>query len=85
MDTNTVNPTPTSNPTSNLAPTKRPRIKDALASGICKGTDSMVSIVDGVAVRIKLHNLSVATELIDDFGIEKITAGQQLISSISKL
>lgn len=84
MDTNTVNPTPTA-----TVVTKRPRIKDSVALGICRGTESAVKIVDSVAdtigavaVRVKLHNVATAADAIDEYGIDKIKQAQQLIQGL---
>lgn len=69
--------------------TRRPRIKDALASGIIdttksvtKAVDSGADIIGAVAVRIKLHNISCAADLIDELGSDKVNQAQQLISNL---
>lgn len=83
MDTTstTVNPTTVAFP--------KVRVKHALSYGICKGTESAVrvadsaaNIVEAVAVRIKLHNISTAADIIDELGNEKVTQAQQLISKL---
>lgn len=68
---------------------RRPRIKDALAQGICDGTTSVVKIVDSAAevvnacaVRVKLHNISTAADIIDEVGLDKVTQAQELISKL---
>lgn len=83
MDTNNVNPT------ASPVVQKRPRIKDSVALGICRGTESAVKIVDSVAdtigaiaTRVKLHNVSTAADILDEYGTDKVTAAQTLISNL---
>lgn len=83
-DTNT-----TASSTASPVVQKRPRIKDSVALGICRGTDSAVKIVDSVAetigavaVRVKLHNVATAADAIDEYGIDKIKQAQQLIQGL---
>lgn len=79
------------NPTTVTAtvPTRRPRIKDAIASGICDGTASAVRIVNSAAdvvgacaTRIKLHNVSTAADILDEYGSQKVKEAQQLIAGL---
>lgn len=77
------------NPTVSPVVTRRPRIKDALAIGICdttksvtKAVDSGAEIINAVAVRIKLHNISCAADLIDELGSDKVNQAQELISKL---
>lgn len=84
MADTTTNPTVTA-----TVQTRRPRIKDSIASGICKGTDAAVKIVsnsadvvEAISTRIKLHNVSTAADIIDEYGAEKIALAQQLIAKL---
>lgn len=83
MDTNTVNPATVA------TVTRRPRIKDAIASGICDGTTAAVKmvsstaeVISAVAVRVKLNNVETAADILDVYGTEKVTAAQALIEKL---
>ena len=82
MDTNNVNP-------ATVSPTKRPRIKDALATGLVsmtgsasKALDSGAEIINACAVRVKLHNISTAADILDEFGSDKVNAAADLIKTL---
>lgn len=80
----------TTNPTATVATVqRRPRIKDAIASGICDGTTAAVKmvsstaeVISAVAVRVKLNNVETAADILDVYGAEKVTAAQALIEKL---
>lgn len=86
MDTNTtVNPA--ANPAAQIIP--KMRIKHAVSFGICRGVESGVKMLDStadvvaaIAVRVKLHNVATAADIIDELGNDKVTAAQELISKL---
>lgn len=68
---------------------RRTRLRDAFATGLvsvtgstCKALDSGAEIVSAVATRVKLHNISTAADILDEYGNDKVTAAQQLISNL---
>jgi hypothetical protein len=78
----------TNNPTVQTVQ-RRPRIKDALALGIIDTTKagarivgSTANVVEALSTRIKLHNISTAADIIDEYGADKISLAQQLISKL---
>lgn len=84
MTDTTINPTVTA-----TVPTRRPRIKDAVASGICDGTAAAVKIVNSAAdvvgacaTRIKLHNIGTAADMLDEYGSDKVNAAAALIANL---
>lgn len=79
---------PTASPTVTVQ-TRRPRLRDAFATGLvsvtgstCKALDSGAEIISACATRVKLHNISTAADILDEYGSEKVTAAQQLISNL---
>ena len=89
MDTNTTNPAATVNPTATVIMQKPTRIKHAVSYGICRGTEAGVKILDAsaevvsaVATRIKLHNLSTAADIIEEYGKDNVTEAKALIEGL---
>lgn len=83
-----TNVNPSVSPTATVV-TKRPRIKDAVAVGIIDTTQAGVRIVSStadaigaVATRLKLHNVSTAADILDEFGSQKVKEAQELISTL---
>lgn len=82
MDTNT-------NPTATVTMQKPTRIKHALSYGICRGTeagvkmlDSSAEVISAVATRVKLHNLSTAADILEEYGKDNVTQAKALIEGL---
>ena len=81
MTDTTINPTVTT-------ADKPLRVKHALSFAVCRGTeagvkmlDSTADVIGAVAVRIKLHNVATACDLIEEYP-DQIKPAQELLKTL---
>ena len=81
MTDTTINPTVTT-------AAKPLRIKHAVSFGICRGTeagvrmlDATADVIDAVATRVKLHNLTTACDILEEYP-DYVKPAQELLKTL---